>query len=227
MRSLVLADAQRDGGELDVIQFTNPDNAAVYSASRILTAKYKGYVDFNDVQQELYLWLFQNYEKAESWRESREEAHAQSTLIRALRNAGERYCRNEKAEQSGFHTDDEFFYSIPMVSDLLQLHFDDDWMLPSGLELTRTTGGTPAREGGNLMAMVADVGRAYGALPLPDRTLLREIYNNDDKGVADAIATKSLDWDCSLSAANSRIRRVVGRLRAQLGGAAPWRKDDE
>lgn len=206
---------------------TTQDEAAVSTASRILRAKYRKFAEYADIQQELYVWMFQNYDRIAGWRETREEAHAERTILRALRNAGERYCRNEKAEQSGFSTDDEFFYSIPMVSDLLQLHFDDDWMLPNGAEMTKTTGGTPAREGGNLMAMVADVGRAYEALPKPDKSLLREIYDNDDHGVADAIATKSLDWECSLGAANSRIRRVVGRLRAQLGGPAPWRKEEE
>ena len=206
--------------------FTPADEAAVSSAARILRAKYRNFVDYADIQQELYLWLILNYEKVQNWRETRDEEHAERTLVRALRNAGERYCRNEKAEQSGYSTEDEFFYSIPMVADLLQLYFDPDWMMPNGLELDKTSGGTPAQEGGNLMAMVADVGRAYGALPAPDKALLREIYDNDDQGVRDAVAVKSLDWDCSLSAANSRIRRVVGRLRAQLGGPAPWRNEE-
>lgn len=206
--------------------FTTQDEAAVSSAARILRAKYRGFVEYADIQQELYLWLILNYEKVEGWRETRDEEHAERTILRALRNAGERYCRNEKAEQSGYSTEDEFFYSIPMVADLLQLYFDPDWMMPNGLELNDTTGGTPAQEGGNLMAMVADVGRAYGALPPLDRDLLKEIYQNDDQGVRDAVALKSLEWDCSMAAANSRIRRVVGRLRAQLGGPAPWRKED-
>lgn len=206
--------------------FTNRDEAAVASAARILRAKYRSFCEYADIQQELYLWLILNYEKVENWRETRDEEHADRTILRALRNAGERYCRNEKAEQSGYSTEDEFFYSIPMVADLLQLYFDPDWMMPNGLELAKTTGGTPAQEGGNLMAMVADVGRAYGALPPKDRDLLKEIYENDDQGVRDAVAVKSLEWDCSMTAANSRIRRVVGRLRAELGGAAPWRKED-
>lgn len=205
---------------------TAADEAAVSSATKILRAKYRGYVDYEDVQQELYVWLIANYDRAENWRAQYETRHAERTLIKALRNAGERYCRAEKAAVDGYSTDDEFFYSIPMVADLLQLYFDPEWMIPNGLELTRTSGGKPPNEGGNLMAMVADVGRAYEALPKPDKALLHEIYG-DGVVSADAIATRALDWGITYSAADSRIRRVVGRLRAGLGGASPYGQDQE
>lgn len=210
----------------DPFTYTEADHAAVSSASRILKSRYRDYVAYEDVQQELYLWLFTNYDRAEHWREEHSERHAERTLTKALRNAGERYCRAEKAEREGYHPDDEYFYSIPMVADLLQLYFDDDWMIPNGLELTRTSGGKPANEGGNLVAMVADVGRAYEALPAPDRHLLASIYDGSSI-VSDAIATRALDWEITYTAADSRIRRVVGRLRAKLGGPSPYGEDRE
>lgn len=205
----------------DVNYFTNEDNAAVTSASKIVCSRYRGYVEYQDVQQELYLWLYENYHRAEKWREEHGARHAERTLVKALRNVGERYCRAEKAEQVGYHPEDEFFYSIPMVADLIQLYFTPGWMLPQGLEMAPVSGGKPASEGGNLVAMVADVGRAYEALPAPDKELLREVYGGDVP-VADAIAARSLDWAITYSAANSRIRRVVGRLRANLGGPSPY-----
>jgi hypothetical protein len=211
---------------MTIFQFTAPDEAAVTSATKILLSKYRGYVEYEDIKQELYVWLLANYDRAEAWRERYAVRHAERTLIKALRNAGERYCRHEKAEIEGYHTDDEFFYSIPMVADLLQLHFDPDWMIPNGLEMTRTSGGKPASEGGNLMAMVADVGRAYEALPTPDKELLAEVYDGSSV-VSDAIAARALMWDITYSAADSRIRRVVGRLRSKLGGASPYGQDDE
>ncbi len=201
--------------------FTPADEAALTSATKILSSRYRGYVSHEDVRSELTIWLATHYDRARRWREEHSEKHAERTLIRALRNAGEKYCRNEKAQVEGYSTEDEFFYSIPMVADLIQLYFDDEWMIPTGLELTKTTGGKPAAEGGNLMAMVADVGRAYEALPKPDRDLLEEVYGGH-RPVSDAIANKALLWGCSHSAANSRIRRVVGRLRANLGGPSPY-----
>lgn len=205
----------------DTFTFTEQDEAAITSATKILYSKYRDYVDWQDVRQELYLWLYTHYDRAERWREAYGEKHAERTVVRALRNAGERYCRKEKAERDGYSTEDEFFYSIPMVADLLSLYLSADWMIPSGIELTTTSGGKPAAEGGNLMAMVADVGRAYEALPTHDRKLLAEIYGSEGRS-ADAIAAKSIEWEVSYSAANSRIRRVVGRVRANLGGPAPY-----
>lgn len=201
--------------------FNEADEAAVFSATKILRAKYRDYCDFDDIKQELYLWLLQNYDRAEAWREKYEERHATRTLVKALRNAGERYCRAEKAQVDGYVPEDEFFYSIPMVADLLQLYFEPEWMIPNGLELTRTSGGKPASEGGNLLAMVADVGRAYEALPAPDKELLAGVYDGS-RVVSDAIATLALEWGITYSAADSRIRRVIGRLRANLGGASPY-----
>lgn len=207
--------------------YTNEDHSAVASATKILVSRYRDYVEYQDVQQELYLWLFQNYHKAERWREEHGEAHAERTLVKALRNCGERYCRSEKAEKDGYETQDEFFYSIPMVADLLQLYFDPEWMMPNGIELTSTSSGKPANEGGNLIAMVSDVGRAYEALPAHDKALLERIYDRPSHDVPNAIACEALEWGITQSAANSRIRRVVGRLRAKLGGPSPYGEREE
>jgi DNA-directed RNA polymerase specialized sigma24 family protein len=206
--------------------FTNADHAAVASATKILKSRYREYVDYEDIQQELYVWLLGHYDRAEAWREKYETRHAERTLCKALRNAGERYCRAEKAEKEGYSTDDEFFYSIPMVADLLQLYFDPDWSQPNGIELTTTSSGKPASEGGNLMAMVSDVGRAFQGLPEPDRTLLGGVYGYGNRP-NDEIAGLSCEWDISYSAAASRVRRVVGRLRAALGGASPYGEERE
>lgn len=206
--------------------FIPADHAAVASATKILTARYRGYVAYEDIRQELYVWLIRNYDKAQAWREKYDERHAERTICKALRNAGERYCRAEKSEWLGYSPDDEFFYSIPMVADLLKLYFDPEWMMPNGIELTTTSSGKPASEGGNLIAMVSDIGRAFEGLPRPDRELLERVYG-DGTRPADEIAGLACEWDISVKAADSRIRRVVGRLRAALGGASPYGKESE
>lgn len=201
------------------LEFTPADYAAVSSAARQLTARYRDHVSFEDVQQECYLWLWSNYDRAVAWREQYEETHAERTLTKALRNAGERYCRQEKAEHEGYVPEDEFFYSIPMVRDLLQLSFDPDWMAPSSLKLDAISSGTPANEGGNLMTMVADVRRGFGTLTPHDQELLTRVY--DTKDPDQEIAVLAIEWDCTTKAADSRVRRTLGRLRAALGGPNP------
>lgn len=206
--------------------FTNADQAVISSASKILSSKYRDFVEFQDVQQELYLWLFQHYDKADEWRGKYEERHAERTVRRALLNAGERFCRAEKAERCGYSPDDEFLYSIKMVAELLQLYFDPEWAAPPVQDLTKMSGGTPSSESGNLLAMVTDVGRVFEALSTSDRLLLWDVYGGR-QSVKDAVTIKAKLWSCSYSAANSRIRRVVGRARAKLGGPSPYGEDPE
>lgn len=207
-------------------EFIPPDHAAVTSAAKILTSRYREYVDYADVQQELYLWLFSHYDRVDKWREAYDQVRAERTIIKALRNVGERYCRTEKAHKIGYEPEDEFFYSIPMVADLLALSFDPDWMMPTAVELGSTKSGKPPGEGGNLMAMVADVKRAFAGLPEPDRRLLRRCYGHGVR-TSEVLIELSLEWGISATAANSRVRRVVGRLRAALGGPSPYGKDYE
>lgn len=201
--------------------WTEADEAVLSSVARQLRSKYHGYVDLDDIRQELYLWLVRNAERIEEWRENHSPVTADRILARSLRNHGEKYCRREKAAYCGYEVDDEFFYSIQMVAEILQLHFDPEYMEPGSIELGQTSSGKPASEGGNLMAMVADVGRAYDAMPQADRDLLEWIYGGHIP-VREAIEFQALTWGCTYNAADKRIRRVLGRLRKNLGGPRPF-----
>jgi hypothetical protein len=199
--------------------FTDADHAAVTSATKILFSRYRKYVDFQDVQQTLYLWLLQHYEKVITWRANYSERHAERTVIKALRNAGERYCRTEKAERDGYAVEDEFFYSIPMIADLLSLSFDPLWRQPKGVDYSEQRPTSPSND---LVVMVSDVTSALETLPKPDQTLLRYVYGGK-RTPSEAFAQLGLDWDISPEASYHRVRRVVGRVRAALGGENPWR----
>jgi hypothetical protein len=210
-----------------MIELLPEDHAAIASASRILTARYRQHVTYEDVQQELYVWLIGKYDRAEKWRAEYSEKHAERTLVKALRNAGERFCRAEKAEREGYVPDDEFFYSIPMVADLLRLSFDPDWHSPTSPRTEEDEYVSPARPAtDNLVVMVADVSRALKTLPLSDQMLLRRAYGPNVE-TSDVIAQLGIEWDITAHAADSRLRRVVGRVRAALGGPSPYGKDNE
>lgn len=207
-------------------EFTEADLSAIESASKIVASRYRGYVDFNDLSQEAFLWLVENYAKVLAWREEHSELHADRKVVKAMRNACERYARKEKAQMDGYEPADEFFYSIPVVANMLRLYFDPDRLtVPSRDFSPRVTGGTPAQEGGNLMAMVADVGRAYEALPAHDKGLLVGVYGSGDP--ADNIQFLANEWGITTGAADMRVRRVVGRLRERLGGATPYTKESK
>lgn len=201
--------------------FLPADHAAVASASRILYSRYRDFVAYEDVSQELYLWLYEHYDRAERWRGEFSEKHAERTLTKALRNAGDRYCRNEKANWRGYDVEDEEFYSIPMIADLLRLSFDPDWGMMSSLPLDTEGGEQSTNPSETLRCMVADVGKAYGGLPDHDRALLKRAYDYDVE-TADVVAALACEWGITAKAADSRLRRVLGRLRAALGGPSPY-----
>lgn len=194
----------------------------VFSVARQLRSKYRDFCYLEDIQQELWIWVITHEHKLDEWTES--DLHPKSVqrlLAKSLRNAGEKYCRREKAAKVGYETDDEFFYSIPMVADMLQLYFDPDWGQVQAVEFGGTKSGKPASEGWNLQAMVADVGKAYEGLSAHDQTLLREVYAEGKP--YDNIAALALDWGgITWNAADHRVRRVVGRIRATLGGPQPY-----
>lgn len=204
-------------------EFTLEDNAAIVSASKQLKARYRNFVEYEDVLQELRLWLFANYDRALRWREEKIPAHAHGTLVKALRNVGERYCRSEKAEIEGYEPVDEYFYSIPQIADMLTLYFDADWPCMKAIDYEHSDqGGLNIAPASELVTMVADVGKHFERLARHDKDLLQEVYA---EGVAtDKISVLSLEWDCTYSAAYSRVSRVVGRLRALLGGPSPYFK---
>lgn len=201
-------------------------HASVSSVARQLRAKYRGFVEYQDVQQELYIWYLKKHRTVDGWREKYEDKSVGRLILKSLRNCGETYCRREKATRLGYELDDEFFYTIPMVTEMLQLYFDPTWMEPKALELTTTSSGKPPQEGWNLQAMVADVGRAYEALPAADQYLLSTIYDGSIP-VRDAVAIQAVEWGITPNAADKRIRRVVGRIRAKLGGPRPYAERSE
>lgn len=201
--------------------FQPADHGAVSSASRILYSRYRNFVAFEDVQQELYLWLYEHYDRAERWRDEYSEKHAERTLTKALRNAGDRYCRAERANWQGYEAEDEEFYSIPMIGDLLRLSFDPDWGSTSSLPFDAEGGEQSTNPSETLRCMVADVSKTYALMPEHDRALLKRAYGYDVE-TADVVAALACEWGISAKAADSRLRRVLGRLRAALGGPSPY-----
>ena len=202
-----------------------PDDihAAVSSVSRQLRSRYR-MCEFADIQQELYVWYIKHHRKVDEWSEEHHPKTVNLLLNKSLRNAGEKYCRKEKAELEGYEVEDEFFYSIPMIADMLALYFDPDRHAPRGIELGKSPSGAPPEEGGNLMAMVADVGKAYEAMPPTDQWLLSTVYDGSVP-VREGIAYLAQDWNITHGAADRRIRRVLGRLRTKLGGPRPYVED--
>lgn len=177
-----------------------------------LSKKYKGYVDFEDLKQELVLWCLEDLNRARKlwlapgWFRNRR-----------LWTVGERYARAQKARTVGYEIDDEFYYSPELVRGLLPDALDPGASRPvSGIDEPKVSGG--GGTGNEWATMVADVRRALGLASKPDLELLTAVYGPNRVDVN--TYADSRGWDYKLGW--SRHRRAIRRLVDLLGGTIPW-----
>ena len=83
--------------------------------------------------------------------------------MRALFGVARQFCEREKAVKSGYSFEDVAWYSPAKLVDLLPLALNAGWDGITGEgDETASFGSTDGREGGTLLAMVADIRRALG-----------------------------------------------------------------
>lgn len=168
------------------------------------------FVDRDDVQQELALWMITHEDLVRKWRE-----HEWGGLWKSLINCARAYCEREKAYVHGYEPEDVFFYSLGHLQMLLPQVFEEDWGYPTSSEVIGQRGlGDPAT-GGDLMTMVVDVRRALKGL--------------DDASVAllQLAAEYGFDYDMMSVNGNAvkvKVYRALRRLQDRLGGPNPYRE---
>jgi hypothetical protein len=94
-----------------------------------------------------------------------------------MKRAAERYARKEKASKSGYQTNDESFYHTTTISQLLPhiiTSIVDNTVLEQAQNLIND--GTPRKpsvpaEGGNLLAILIDIKKAYLKLDSNDQSM--------------------------------------------------------
>lgn len=140
-------------------------NAASYGVYR----RYKAYTDAEDIRQEMWLWV-----KAQSQRKL--EQLPVSILRRRLRDVGEKYARREKAHKTGYDPDDEVFYSLTMIRNLLPWIVDPELPVLRGVDdrQTSTARRAAAGPGMELETVVVDLRRAFSRLEPVEREYLHE-----------------------------------------------------
>lgn len=140
-----------DGTVLPLIE-----HAADHAAPR-----YEQYVDPDDLRQELAAYA---YGPGRSHITQHLKTGDELAARRLLHNAAKQYCEREKAHASGYQFEDIAWYSPAKLPDYLAYALDSKW---DGLTGEHDGGSrTPSgREGGTLLAMVADVRAALRACP--------------------------------------------------------------
>jgi DNA-directed RNA polymerase specialized sigma24 family protein len=178
-------------------------------------------VDRNDIRQSLYEWFVSHPMKLTEW-EAFSKKSTQNLLYRSLRNQALDYCQLWKAKTLGYEMSDVFFYDAAVVEAILPSVLRGDTTEAPKLDLGMPGKPSAPSEGGNLMAMMAEVKSGFMKLSDEDRNILYQKHANSMtySAIAEELELPSDD------AARMRHRRAIKRLITRLGGFRPWLDED-
>jgi RNA polymerase sigma factor (sigma-70 family) len=191
-----------------------------------IARRFKGWVERDDLKQELYLWFIGRQDQYtdqlnEENKEKRE--HNERRLAYQMRRIAEKYARKEKARKAGYHITDEVFYDTATIARLMPSILQsviEGTVLEQAQDLIND--GQPRKqpapsEGGNLLAILIDVKKSYLKLKEEDKTILRMRYydNNTLQEIAQYL-------EVAVSTADRRCTSALRRLQDKLGGDTPW-----
>lgn len=188
--------------------------------------KFKNWVEKEDVKQECYLWAIG---RAEQFNELLNEPNPnqreqnEKRIIWQMRRMAERFARKEKARKIGYKTSDEVFYDTSIIAQLIPFviaSIVEGYVLEQAQEMIND--GTPRKqstpsEGGNLLAVLIDIKKAYLSIEQEDRTILQMRYY--DNYTLQQIAQY---LECATSTADRRSNSALRKLQNKLGGETPW-----
>lgn len=207
----------------------DPVWAEVYEAAglaaRNIHRRYSRWAEFEDLRAASLEYAWKRSDKVAEFLKREDEAElrqGKAALATFLRRAADRYARKEKAKKSGYEATDEYFYRVSIIEALIRVLRTGDLDLAGQTFDAEAVGERRskrlANEGGNLMAMVADVERAM-TKALDDRT--REIMFNrygDDLTLSKIAELHEI----SVSRADQIVHSGMRQMLEFLGGRSPY-----
>jgi RNA polymerase sigma factor (sigma-70 family) len=138
-------------------------------------------VEIEDLRSHLVLWLFEHPERVERFRT---KENGKSQLGMALKSEALRYCTKEAAARQGKSIERNDFYSQEVVRRALPFMFEAGF--ETKVRQDPHTGKVLDRpfSTGDAQAIMADIKRAFTALP-PQNQMVLELRYQDDLTIAD------------------------------------------
>lgn len=205
-------------------------------------------MDVDDITQEIALYVLSNEKVHAEWLGYLEgdfvdkdaERYASNRMRQICRRAGARYCRREVAAMTGYRPEDEAFYSVKQLGELVE-HYYREGVTDQPLIGRADSASAGLVHSENYLASLLDVERGLRLLKAKYRNRLR--FRHVDMG---AYSTKDLvAMVGNLAVAKGkreRIERILGtsenmirgrvrqsliKLQSKLGGPNPYREDLE
>jgi len=195
-----------------------------YIAAHVADEYHKKYsmVEREDIKQSLYEWFVSHPRKLTEW-EKLGNRSAQNLLYRSLRNQALDYCQLWKSKSIGYELSDLFYYEADVIEALLPAILRGDLAEAPKLNLGMPGRPSAPSEGGNLMAMMAEIKVAHDTLSKEDKGILFLKYANslDYSSIATELQLSSDD------AARMRHNRAIKKIINRLGGYRPFLDKDE
>jgi len=189
----------------------------------VASTKHKEYpmVPRDDIEQELWVWFLKHPNKTTEWRQL-DIKESTKLFTRSLHNAASRFCQYEKARSVGYEISDVSYYQRAVVEELLPSVLNNDWSQEITFDMNSDRKTLAPNEGGNLMAMQADISRAFDMLNERHQNVLIQwnISGKNSKELAVAIGS------ASEKAARMRVTRAIDALIQNLGGPRPYYEAD-
>ena len=195
-----------------------------YIASHVADEYHKKYsmVEREDIKQSLYEWFVSHPRKLTEW-EKLGNRSAQNLLYRSLRNQALDYCQLWKSKSIGYELSDLYYYEADVIEALLPAILRGDVTQGPKLDLGMPGRPSAPSEGGNMMAMMAEIKDAYSKLSTEDKGILYLKHANslDYGSIANELQLSSDD------AARMRHKRAIKKIINRLGGYRPFLDKDE
>ena len=188
--------------------------------------RFRAYTERGDLLQEAWAFVLS---RAEHFNEVLSEENEvqrkwnEKKIAWQIRRALERYARKEKASKSGYQLNDEAYYDTVTIAQLLPFviksFISDTALEQSQILINDCTPRKPSApaEGGNLLAMLVDIKKAYEKLDKYDQDILRLRYHDN---LTLQIISEYLE--CAISTVDRRCTQALRKLQNNIGGDSPW-----
>ena len=189
--------------------------------------RYNQYVERDDIKQECLTWALTRSQyliEQLSEPDTDKRKHNEQKIAWQMRRIAERYVRREKAVKSGYFINDEAYYESATVAQLLPFviaSVKNNTVIEVAQHMVQDgqpKGKSSPAEGGNLLAMLIDIKKAYLFLEVGEQILLR--LRHFDSFTLKQIAGQ---LECAVSTADRRCSNALRKLIDNLGGTSPFK----
>ena len=188
--------------------------------------RFRAYTERGDLLQEAWAFVLSRAEHFNEVLSDENEVQRkwnEKKVAWQIRRNLERYARKEKATKSGYQINDEAYYDTVTIAQLLPFVIKSV-ISDTALEQSQilVNDGTPSKpsapaEGGNLLAMLVDIKKAYEKLDKDDQNILRLRYHDNL-----TLQLISEYLECAISTADRKCNQALRRLQENIGGETPW-----